>query len=456
MPGVRDEHRRRVRVEDLHGAGTAADLHRAAGIDERDDIAAPLEMNRAVLVHRGGADQVERLGQERRQGPQPRPLGRPGLGDGAPGGRADATGLVGLEHRIGPSLQVIQAVEGPRPHRQPLPDPDPALGLALLLGAADLAGVDMEAHRTGVDAVLLVDRAPGAAPPRDAGLEVVDPVDGRDAAEPAVGLVVDAMPGELVGGAAPDDGVLAAVAEDHDEGVDRRRPLRVTQIDAAELAPVALGLGPRRGLDPAERSEPRPAEAGADELADGLVGAAVAVLLAEVVVEQLDAGRPALAKGLGLSVPPVRDDLGQAGLLDLERLVPTVVGPLTGATEVVADSALGDAQHAGGLSGGLASLVQDLDRHDLLPRELGQGAASERGQGCGPSRPASGTSADLSTEIRCDQRTGPPQARTNSGLLTPSLTGSVKLWRLIAKMIGWTRVIRPLVLASGTACRRAG
>ncbi len=29
------------------------------------------------------------------------------------------------------------------------------------------------------------------------------------------------------------------------------------------------------------------------------------------------------------------------------------------------------------MRGGLASLLQDLDRHDLLPRELGQGIASE-------------------------------------------------------------------------------
>ena len=46
---------------------------------------------------------------------------------------------------------------------------------------------------------------------------------------------------------------------------------------------------------------------------------------------------------------------------------------------MVSDRALGDAEKACRLAGGLASLVQDLDRHDLLPRELGQGSASERG-----------------------------------------------------------------------------
>ena len=131
----------------------------------------------------------------------------------------------------------------------------------------------------------------------DAGLEVVDPVDRRHAAEPAVRLVVDVMPGELVHRPAPDDGLLAAVAEDHDEGVDRRRSVGVAEIDPAELAPIALGLGPGRGLDPPERADRGPAVAGPHELADRLVRAVVAVLGAEELVEELDAGRPLLARG---------------------------------------------------------------------------------------------------------------------------------------------------------------
>src|SRR3954454_15906315 len=85
-----------------------------------------------------------------------------------------------------------------------------------------------------------------------------------------------------------------------------------TEVDASEFAPVALGLGPGRGLDPAERADRRPAVAGADELADRLVGAAVGVLGLEEFVEEQDAGRPLLAVDFRLGLPPVGDGLGQA------------------------------------------------------------------------------------------------------------------------------------------------
>ena len=141
---------------------------------------------------------------------------------------------------------------------------------------------------------------------------------------------MDVMPGELVHRAAPDDGLLAAVAEDHDEGVDRRRPVGVAEVDPAELAPVALGLGPGRGLDPPERADRGPAVAGPHELADRLVGAVVAVLGAEELVEELDAGRPLLAQDLDLGLPPVGDGLGQAELLDARGLLPAIGRPRRG------------------------------------------------------------------------------------------------------------------------------
>ena len=236
----------------------------------------------------------------------------------------------------------------------------------------------MEAHRPGIDTVLLVDHSPGTAALGDARLEVVDPVDRGHAAEPAVGLVVDVMPGELVHRPAPDDGLLAAVAEDHDEGVDRRRPVGVAEVDPAELAPVALGLRPGRRLDPPERADRRPAVAGPHELADRLVRAVVAVLGAEELVEELDAGRPLLAQDLDLGLPPVGDDLGQVPLLDPRRLLPSIGRPVAGAAEVIPDRPLGDAEDPRRLGLRLASLLQDLDRHDLLPCELGQGVASQR------------------------------------------------------------------------------
>src|SRR5262245_7187956 len=136
----------------------------------------------------------------------------------------------------------------------------------------------MKSHRPRVDTILVVDPPPGPAAVRDARLEVVDPVDRRHAAEPAVGLVVDAVPGELVHRSAPADSLLATVAEDHDEGVDRRRSVGVAEVDPGELAPVALGLGAGRGLDPPERADRGPAVAGPHELADRLVRPVVAVL----------------------------------------------------------------------------------------------------------------------------------------------------------------------------------
>src|SRR5689334_20819323 len=108
------------------------------------------------------------------------------------------------------------------------------------------------------------------------------------ATESTVCLVVDVMPGALVHHAAPDDGFLAAVAEDHDEGVDRRRSVGVAEIDPAELAPVALALRPGGRLNPPERAARRPAVAGPHELADRLVRAVVAVLGAEELVVELN------------------------------------------------------------------------------------------------------------------------------------------------------------------------
>ena len=134
---------------------------------------------------------------------------------------------------------------------------------------------------------------------------IIDPIDRGHTTEPAVRLVVDVVPGELVPRAAPDDGLLAAGAEDHDEGVDRRRSVGVAEVDPGGLAPIALGLGPGRGLDPAERADRGPAVAGPHELADRLVGAVVPVLGAEEFLEERDAGGPLLSEDLDLGLPPV-------------------------------------------------------------------------------------------------------------------------------------------------------
>jgi hypothetical protein len=95
-------------------------------------------------------------------------------------------------------------------------------------------------------------------------------------------------------------------------------------------------------------------------------------------MEHLDVGRSVVAQGVGLGLPPGGDGLGQAELLDPGGLLPPIGDAVASPTEVVTYRALGDAEEAGRLALGLASLVQDLDRHDVLLRELGQGVASER------------------------------------------------------------------------------
>src|SRR5262249_4184178 len=137
-------------------------------------------------------------------------------------------------------------------------------------------------------------------------------------------------------------------------------------------------MGAGRGLDPPEWVDRRHAKTRSHIFAYRLVRPVIAVLGAEEVVEELDAGRPLLAQDLGLGLPPVGDGLIQAESLDPRRLLPAISGPLTGAAEMIPDRALGDAEDSRRLGMRLASLLQDLDRHDLLPCELGQGSASQR------------------------------------------------------------------------------
>ena len=94
-----------------------------------------------------------------------------------------------------------------------------------------------------------------------------------------------------------------------------------------------------------------------------------------------------------------------------------------GAAKVIPDRPLGDTEDSRRVGLRLASLVQDLDRHDLLPCELGQGVASRR-------------SLDVqdqlgSTWLACRWMSSTTvvlnlcQARNDSGSLTPSFTGLV-------------------------------
>src|SRR5262249_26852907 len=168
------------------------------------------------------------------------------------------------------------------------------------------------------------------------------------------------------------------------------------------------------------------AVAGPHELADRLVGAVVTVLGAEEFLKEPDTGRPSLAQDLGLGLPPVDDSVGQAELLDERGLLSAISGSISGASEVVAHRPLGDAQDARRLALRLAALLQDLDRHELLPCERCQGRASERSGNVQDQLESAwlacrGMSSTTAVLDAC-------QARNDSGSLTPSLTGLVTVW----------------------------
>ena len=140
-------------------------------------------------------------------------------------------------------------------------------------------------------------------------------------------------------------------------------------------------------------------------------------------MEELDARRPLLPEDLDLGLPPVGDGLGQAELLDARGLLPTISGSFVGAAEVVPDRPLRHAQDSRRLALRLPSLLQNLDRHDLLPCELCQGSASERAldvqdQLESPRHACRWMSSATAALNAC-------QARNDSGSLRPIFAGLV-------------------------------
>ena len=191
------------------------------------------------------------------------------------------------------------------------------------------------------------------------------------------------------------------------------------------IRPNRFVSGPRLGSRPAGTGESGAGRSGRHELADRFVGAVVAVLGAEEFIEGLDAGRPLLTQDLDLGLPPMVNGLGQAALLDARGLLPAIGGSVSGASEVVADRPLRNTQESRRLALRLAALLQDLDRHDLLPCERCQGVASERAwdvqdQLESPRLACRWMSSTTVVLNVC-------QARNDSGSLTPSFTGLVTM-----------------------------
>ena len=220
------------------------------------------------------------------------------------------------------SFSSVQCWRAGSPGKQRLLDvqrahhPAAALGLALLLRRPRQAGIDMEAHGLGVGSVLGVDHAPGAGAVADAGLQVVDAVDRGHAAQADERLGVGMVPRQLIHRPAPHHRRVAAVAEHHDEAIERDRPTGIPDVHVAELDPVGLGLRSGRRLDAAEWPQLRLGEVAAQVLPDRLLAAGVVVLLDQVGPQRLAAGGAVGGQGLHGAFAPVRHGLGQAQALD--------------------------------------------------------------------------------------------------------------------------------------------
>ena len=109
----------------------------------------------------------------------------------------------------------------------------------------------------------------------------------------------------------------------------------------------------------------------------------------------------------------------------MRGLLPPIGRPFPCAAEVVPDRPLGDAEDSRRLGLRLASLLQDLDRHDLLPCELCQGGASQRALDVQDQLESAWLACRWmsSTTVVLNAC----QARNDSGSLTPSFTGLVTI-----------------------------
>ena len=208
-----------------------------------------------------------------------------------------------------------------------------------------------------------MDLAPGAGAGEDRRLRIVDAVDRRHAGQPPVGLVVARQPGELRLAPAPHHRRLARVRQHHQKGAQRLRAL--AQVHRRVLAPVGLRLGARRRLHPPVGAYLRPRVARSHVAQHRAVGALVAVLAHQVLVQLEDVDRPPLV--LPLLVPGGDH---RRHRLRLERpLAAAVDGALGGSPQVVAHRPFAHSHRAGDLAMILALLGQHSDRHDLLLRE---------------------------------------------------------------------------------------
>src|SRR5262249_59657781 len=127
-------------------------------------------------------------------------------------------------------------------------------------------------------------------------------------------------------------------------------------------------LGPRRGLDAAERPQPGRGIAGPHEPQDRAIGARVLILTDQVVVEGPDVDRRmgvVLASRRPAVADEVVDDVGPGiGLVGL--VLPAILGLRRGAAEAGSDRPLGYAEGPGDRGVGLPPEVQGLEGPPVL------------------------------------------------------------------------------------------
>src|SRR5271154_966803 len=181
------------------------------------------------------------------------------------------------------------------------------------------------------------------------------------------------MPGQLIHGAAPNDDRFAAMAEHHNQAVDRGVPHGIADIDLTILDPVGLDLSPRRRLDPPEWAQPRLWEMLADVLPDGFLASCVAVFLHEVRAEKLEIGR-AVFRGMHYGIlPPGRDHGRQAALLDEGYLRSAVDASCGLSLQAISNGILRDAEASGEGAIALSKLFEGGYSHNMVLVEQSHG-----------------------------------------------------------------------------------
>lgn len=344
----------RLLGEDLHHAGSTAQLDAPTDVRERHGILTAFEVHQSVVADRPRCNVIERLRQPRQRS-KAATLVLPGLPHAAAGDRTATPARRLLDGRVAHRLQLSQVVPRlPLRIESATAGAHGALDLALVLRAVRRARVDMEAHRHRVAAVSLVELTPRAGTVRHCRLRVVDPDHGWDPAQPDEGRVVAGKPRQLRLIVRPHHRLAARMRQHEVEGVQGQR---FAGNDHAWIGrPIGLCLGAGRRLDATSRPPWRSRIGFAHKPLHRTQAAGVVMLGDQPVVQRREVAE--------LAVPgdPMVDRVTKP--LRAATLPGTAVdGAGRDASKVIADRALAQLQLARDGTVGLALRGQRLDRH---------------------------------------------------------------------------------------------